>query len=267
MRILVCANRDFLSNLALNQLWPALAGHEVGLVLSNGIGKDAPKAREIVEWGTVEEHLTATILYPSLAGRAPDDHRYKTFPQMGEWCHDKTINAFKSINGGDGLSYVEGFWPDVIVSVRFGQIFRHPVIDIPRFGVLNLHSGILPSYRGILATFWSMLHGNPTIGCTLHYVLDGTIDTGSIIGIHEVPVDRRRSVLWNTAALYEGGTSMIKDALGRMGDDRPVEAVSQAKGEAGYYSYPDQDAVDSFLRAGGRFYSTDDYHEIFSRYR
>jgi methionyl-tRNA formyltransferase len=80
-------------------------------------------------------------------------------------------------------------------SIRFGQIFKPPVIAIPRWGILHLHSGLLPGYRGVLAIFWAMLKRELRSGCTLHYVADATIDTGPILGTHSVPADGQSSLV------------------------------------------------------------------------
>lgn len=265
MRILICSNQDLLSNMALNLLWPALEAHESDVVLSDGIGRNAPKAVQISAWAEHERRLTEDVLYPALERRPAADDRFRTFGQMAARTLSGTVRRFPSINHGEGLAYLERSRPDLIVSVRFGQLFKQPAIRVPRLGILNLHSGILPAYRGIQATFWSMLNRERAIGCTLHYVTDGSIDTGPVVGIHEVATQVDRSVLWNTAGLYEGGVAMIAAALARMAADQAVEATSQGEAGAGYYSYPGQSEMDLFLRSGGSLYTEGDYGEIFAR--
>ena len=266
MRVPICSNHDLMSNLALNLLWPSLQGHEFDIVLSDGVGKAAPKASEIVRWGNLESRRMEAGLFPLLDRRDAADGGFKSFTGLAEAGQSGTIQRFTSINRGDGLVYVERFRPDVIVSVRFGQILKAPVIGIPPFGVLNLHSGILPAYRGILATFWAMLRGEDAIGCTLHAVEDGTIDTGSIVGVHRIPADTRRSLLWNVASLYDGGVSMLASALSGLSEGRLPEVVPQDAGESRYFSYPERREMDAFLGAGLRLHDDEDYVALFSRY-
>jgi methionyl-tRNA formyltransferase len=267
MRILLCLNRDFISNLALNQFWPALGNHEFDIFLSNGVGrKNAPRAAEIEQWGKLEKALIDDGLFPLLDRRTPKAGQFLSFAQMARFSRSGIVREFASINRDEGLAYVQQFQPDVIISIRFGQIFKPPIFAIPRLGIINLHSGILPDYQGILATFWAMLHNKARIGCTLHYVTDGTIDTGAIIEIHSLPADRARSLLWNVASLYEGGTAMIASVLSKLADGRPVETSPQDAGKSRYFSYPEQQPLNEFFVSGGRLYTEEDYRELFLKY-
>jgi methionyl-tRNA formyltransferase len=267
MRILLCLNRDFISNLALNQLWPALRNHEFDIFLSNGIGrKNAAKAATIEEWGKLEKALIEDGLFPLLDRRTPKTGQFLSFTQMAQSSQSGIVREFASLSRDEGLAYVQQFQPDVIISIRFGQIFKAPTIAIPRFGIINLHSGILPDYQGILATFWAMLDNEIRIGCTLHYVTDGTIDTGAIIEVHSLPADRARSLLWNVASLYEGGTAMIASVLSKLADGRPVETTPQDASKSRYFGYPEQRQLEQFLMAGGRLYTKEDYRELFLKY-
>lgn len=266
MRILLCLNRDFMSNLALNLLWEKLEGHAIDIVLSNGIGKkSSPKPPEIVEWQQLEHRLIEQGLFPLLeSGKVT--RGFRSFNQLAQTTVSKTIREFVDINQGEGLAYVRHFHPDAIVSIRFGQIFKPPVIAIPRFGILNLHSGILPEYRGILATFWAMLNDETQVGCTLHYVADGTIDTGNIIGIHKIPVDKQRSLLWHIASLYEGGAAMTSDAIAALNSNSPPQGRPQNDLRSRYFSFPEREDAGAFLAKGYCLHSPEDYAELLQRY-
>jgi methionyl-tRNA formyltransferase len=169
---------------------------------------------------------------------SPPHDRCQSFNQLAQATVSKATREFSNINEGEGLAYVRQFNPDLIISIRFGQMFKSSVIDIPRFGIINLHSGVLPDYRGILATFWAMLNDETHIGCTLHYVTDRTIDTGEIIGIYKIPADNKRSLLWNIAALYEGGTALILNTLEKLNSKRPITAHPQDNSAARYFPFP-----------------------------
>src|SRR5262249_55264885 len=143
---------------------------------------------------------------------------------------------------------------------------RPPLIALPRFGILNLHSGTLPEYRGVLATFWAMLEGANEIGCTLHYVSDGTIDTGPIIETHTLKPDLRRSLLWNVASLYAGGAEMIADAMARLSRGEQLATRQQGPEDGRYFSYPNAEQVAEFRGSAGVLWSREDYAAIFGRY-
>jgi methionyl-tRNA formyltransferase len=265
MRILLCLNRDLMSNLALNLLWPALDGHVFDIVLSRGVAPSAPRAREIAEWQALEHRYVEGGLFPLLNARMVAG-RFQSFEQCATASETGKPLGFANINRGDGLAHVRRFAPDTIVSMRFGQIYRQQLIALPRFGILNLHSGTLPEYRGVLATFWAMLEGAPEIGCTLHYVTDGTIDTGAIIGTHSRAPEPSRSLLWNVASLYPGGASLIGDAITRLSRGETLVACSQDERRGRYFSYPGEEQVVQFHERGCALYSREDYVEIFGRY-
>ena len=262
MRILLCLNRDFMSNIALNQLQHGLESHIIDIVLSKGIGKkSSSKAPAIEQWQHLENRLIENGLFPLLekSGPASSHDRFQSFNQLAQATVGKAVREFPNINEGEGLAYVRQFNPDVIISIRFGQIFKSPVINIPRFGIINLHSGVLPDYRGILATFWAILNDETHIGCTLHYVTDNTIDTGEIIGIHKIPADNKRSLLWNIAALYEGGAALVSDAIEKLNSNTPITGHPQDNSRGRYFSFPAEHDITEFLVKGYRLYSMEDY--------
>jgi methionyl-tRNA formyltransferase len=269
MRILLCLNRDFTSNIALNLLRPALDGHLIDIVLSKSIGKkSSSKAPAIEEWQRLENRFAEDGLFPLLEKSDPasSQNRFQSFNQLAQATVSEAVREFPSVNEGEGMVYVRQFNPDVIISIRFGQIFKPSVIGIPRCGIINLHAGVLPDYRGVLATFRAMLNDETHIGCTLHYVTDNTIDTGKVIGIHKIPADYKRSLVWNIAALYEGGTALIVDAVKKLSDNQPLKTYPQDNSRGRYFSYPEQHQLTEFLAKNYRLYAMEDYVALLQWY-
>ena len=133
-----------------------------------------------------------------------DTGRYLTFREV-ERHRGMQVVDLRRPNAGDGLALIQAFAPDLIVSIRYGAIFKAPVIAVPPLGILNLHAGILPAYRGVIATFRALMAGEKEIGCTLHYMTDGTIDTGAIVSQVRIPVDSRSSLFKHVLSLYPVG--------------------------------------------------------------
>ncbi len=77
--------------------------------------------------------------------------------------------------------------PDLIIVVAFGQILRKILMDIPAWGVINIHGSLLPSYRGAAPIQWTILNGDPVAGLTVMRMDEG-MDTGPILYRKEVPV-------------------------------------------------------------------------------
>ena len=265
MRILCCLNADVVSSVALNQLLPALAPHDVGVALTTRIGSpqaDEPAARR--ELRAAEQLFALAALVP-LVERAqlPPGNRYLTFREI-EQHHDIPVVSLSSPNTGDGLAALRTFAPDLIVSIRYGAIFKSAAIAVPPLGILNLHAGLLPAYRGVIATFRALMAGEREIGCTLHYITDGTIDTGPVIGTSPIAVDTTRSLFWNVVALYPAAIAMMSDAIARVARGESLPARTQSGGA--YYTYPRADEWDEFLRRGWRVADPSDLREITLRY-
>jgi methionyl-tRNA formyltransferase len=75
---------------------------------------------------------------------------------------------------------VDRLKPDIIAVFGTGLI-RSPLLAGGRLGIINLHGGLSPHYRGSDCTFWALYNGQPDqVGCTLHFI-DPGIDTGSLI--------------------------------------------------------------------------------------
>jgi len=136
---------------------------------------------------------------------------------------------------------------DLIISVRYGIIFKGSIIKFPKFGIINLHSGILPNYRGVMPTFWSMLNQEKEIGCTLHYIQDQTIDTGDIIEIYRKNIDYQKSYIFNVLSIYKSGSNIILKLLKKISlKSKIIKKPQIDKGK--YYSFPKKFELDKFQK-------------------
>ncbi|HUU32833.1 MAG TPA: formyl transferase [Vicinamibacterales bacterium] len=270
MRILCCLNRDLASNVALNLLLPALARHDVRIGLTERVGNarlEAAEAPERRELRTAEQQLPNDILFPLVERAAlPDDgQRFLTFAEL-ERHRGIPVAALANPNAGEGLEMVRAFAPDLVLTIRYGAILQAPVIAVPRLGVLNLHSGLLPAYRGVLATFRALLHGDTHIGCTAHYITDGTIDTGPVVGDARIPVVPGRSLLWHVLALYEPGVALLASAVDRLEGGATQPVISQPAAGGAYYSYPNAADWAAFTKAGWTVAQPSDVANLLRRY-
>lgn len=162
----------------------------------------------------------------------------------------RAATALPAPNGPEGLAELAASAPDVVVSIRYRRILREAAISIPRHGVINLHSGILPDYAGVMATFWALLAGEAEIGCTLHRIVDAGIDTGPVIGVRRRPAEPAASYLANLLGLYPAGIAEICAAIDHLEAGRAIPARPQDPAGGRYYSTPDAAAVARFLGRG-----------------
>lgn len=261
MRIALLSNLDLHGNFGVNLLRDALAGHEVALFLSEKVGGAQPTVPELATLRALEQDLPATIVWPLAEAAGRRDARYLTFRQIAE-ALGGTCEKLPHPNAPESLERMRRFAPDLAVSVRYGRVLRDPFLAIPRLGVLNLHSGLLPQYRGILATLRALLAGDTTIGPTLHWITDGTIDTGSIVGTARVPVRPRVSLLDHILSVYPPGIELLKDALLRLARGEPVAATPQDPNEGNYFGFPGAEEFAALAARGFPLYDPASYVEF-----
>lgn len=90
------------------------------------------------------------------------------------------VHRAPHINHPDVLALCQRLQPD-LVAVFGTSLLRGAMLEQGRLGVVNLHGGLSPEYRGADCTFWALLNGEPgKVGCTLHYI-DAGIDSGRLI--------------------------------------------------------------------------------------
>jgi len=76
---------------------------------------------------------------------------------------------------------------DLIVVVAYGQILPKPILELPRFGCLNVHASLLPKYRGAAPIQWAILNDEPQTGVTVMKMDEG-LDTGGILATETTPI-------------------------------------------------------------------------------
>ena len=92
----------------------------------------------------------------------------------------ENVHYVPHINHSDLIKLIDDTSPDLI-AVFGTSLLRGDILNKGRLGIVNLHGGLSPEYRGADCTFWALYNGEPEkIGCTLHYI-DAGIDTGRLI--------------------------------------------------------------------------------------
>lgn len=250
MKLVFLCNRDLASCIALNRLVTALLPeHEISIGLSARVGGKPNPLPALQQLRFAEQTLFNEVVFP-LARQLPDAQRG---PLLGfEVLAERTGNPlyeFNAINSGADLQQFQSLAPDLAVSIRYGVILRPDALAVPRLGVINLHSGRLPDYRGVMASFWALLHGESELGTTLHYIDDASIDTGRIITTTSLPVQEQCSYLWHVLRLYDAGCEAIIEAIQTLQSGRELDATHQP-GSGNYFTFPQQADLDRFADTG-----------------
>lgn len=94
--------------------------------------------------------------------------------------YDIEVFQPKTLRTADAAEIIRKLTPDVIVVVAYGKILPKEILDIPKFGCVNVHASLLPKYRGAAPIQWAVINGEKITGVTTMYMAEG-IDTGDII--------------------------------------------------------------------------------------
>ena len=102
--------------------------------------------------------------------------------------------------------------PDVIVIIAYGQIIPARLLDIPKFGWLNLHASLLPKYRGAAPVHWAVAHGETVTGNTTMRI-DAGMDTGEILLQQQLAIGPNETSPHLSARLAEAGAALMAETL------------------------------------------------------
>ena len=107
---------------------------------------------------------------------------------------------------------IEKVTPDAIVVVGYGRIIPKWMLDLPKFGNINLHASLLPKYRGAAPIQWAIANGESVTGNTTMLLNEG-LDTGDILLQQEEPISRDDTSLTLAPRLATTGAQLVIDTL------------------------------------------------------
>ena len=110
------------------------------------------------------------------------------------------------------IDIIKNINPDVICVVAYGKIIPKEILEIPKYGCVNVHPSLLPKYRGPAPIQWAILNGDETTGVTTMY-LDEGMDSGDIILQEKTKIDKDETSgeLWNR--LSKVGSNLLVKTL------------------------------------------------------
>lgn len=156
-----------------------------------------------------------------------------------------------NINSETNLAIIRSYNPDLLVSILGNQIFKKPLIDLAPQGCINLHTALLPKYRGLMPTFWVLKNNETHTGVSVFFVNEG-IDSGPIILQKKVEIGNRThaALIKHTKKM---GMELIVDAIAKIQRGK-FEITNNPDSEMSYYSFPTRKDVQEFKRSGKKFF-------------
>ena len=130
-----------------------------------------------------------------------------------EYAKKQNIKIYQPLrvrNNDDFINEMRKLSPDLICVVAYGKILPKEILDIPKYGAINVHGSLLPKYRGAAPIQWAILNGEKETGNTTMF-MDIGMDTGDIIyqSKMEISNDETTGELWQALAV-DGGKLLLK---------------------------------------------------------
>ena len=123
--------------------------------------------------------------------------------------------------------------PDVCAVVAYGRILPQKVLDIPRFGCINIHASLLPSYRGSAPYQWAVLDGLKETGVTAMYLVR-EMDAGDIIDASKTPIGENETAGELLDRLAVLGADLLSKTLSRFAAGEEVTPTPQEESRVSY---------------------------------
>jgi len=144
--------------------------------------------------------------------------------------HPGLVKVVPHINHPDVVRLADETEPDLI-AVFGTSLIRGELLHKGRLGMVNLHGGLSPDYRGADCTFWALYNAEPEkIGCTLHYI-DAGIDTGRLIA-HVCPsiypTDTELTLFWRSV---KESAAVYAELMQRLAQGEELGAPQQSRGQ------------------------------------
>lgn len=171
--------------------------------------------------------------------------------------HQIEVYQPATLKSGEALERLSALKPELIVVAAYGKILPKEILDLPRLGCINVHSSLLPRYRGAAPINWAILNGETETGVTIMYMAEG-LDTGDIISQRATAVDPDETV------------ESLHDRLALLGAELLGETVA-AIGAGTAQRVPQNDAESCYAPMLSRQLSPIDFsrsaHEIHNQVR
>ena len=154
--------------------------------------------------------------------------------QLAISCNIPVYQPLKLKKNEEMIELIKNFKPDFIVVVAFGQILPKEVLDIPKYGCINLHASLLPKYRGAAPINWCIIDGECKSGNTT-MLMDVGLDTGDILLSEQVKL----SSTITAGQLHDilsssGGELLVKTIKGIVNND--IVPIKQENEHSSYAS-------------------------------
>ncbi len=143
-------------------------------------------------------------------------HQNKLQPTPVKVCameHEIPVFQPTTLRDGEALAQIRELAPELVVVAAYGRVLPDEILELPPKGCINVHSSLLPRYRGSAPINWAMVNGDEVTGVTIMHMAH-ELDAGDIIAQAETPIDPEETV------------EVLHDRLAQMGGRLLVDVVA-----------------------------------------
>ena len=150
----------------------------------------------------------------------PKNRGHKLVPTpVKEFALTENIPVYQPLKMRDGtaLELVQSLAPELTVVAAYGRILPEDILEAPRYGSINVHSSLLPKYRGAAPINWAILNGEETTGVSIMYMAK-ELDAGDVILQKETPIGPDEDAQALTVRLADLGAEALSEAVAAIGN-------------------------------------------------
>ena len=155
-------------------------------------------------------------------------------PPVKEYAIEHGIDVLQpqKVKTEEFTDIIRGINPDLLVTAAYGKILPKSVLDIPKYGCINVHGSLLPKYRGAAPIQWSIIDGEKVTGITTMYT-DVGMDTGDMLLKGEIMITEDMTAGELHDRLSVLGAEVLKETLAKL-KEGVLQRIPQQDSEASY---------------------------------
>lgn len=167
-----------------------------------------PSLEKLIEKGY---EISAVFTQPD----KPKGRGYKLMPPPVKECalkHNIPVYQPVTMRDGEAIGILQELSPDIIIVAAYGKILPAEILNLPKFGCVNVHASLLPAYRGAAPIQWAVLNGEEKSGVTIMQ-MDIGLDTGDMLAVAETEIGENETAGELFDRLAALGAELLADTL------------------------------------------------------
>lgn len=147
--------------------------------------------------------------------------------RVKEKAEELGLNIFQpeKIKKQENIDVLKSYNPDIIVVVAYGQILNKEILDLPKYGCINVHASLLPKLRGAAPLNWAIINGEKTSGVTTMF-MDIGLDTGDMMLKSQIDINSDMNVGQLHDALMIQGANLLIETLKKI-EKNEIKRITQ----------------------------------------